>query len=147
MFSVFTGKGRTSHLSVETAGEGGELQVDGVGVAAMVPAGASTDEKTFVITEPDAAYTSKRTLSFPSTAAAETQNAASASTYAMGLRALLEDTPSVFRPKKPNKLIGDNSASVQICNGNQSLKPLSRFMARRINVIREHIAQRVTAGE
>ena len=87
------------------------------------------------------AYTSKRTLSFPSTAAAETQNAANASTYAMGLRALLEDAPSVFRPKKPNKLVGDNSASVQICNGNQSLKPLSRFMARRINVIRQHIAQ------
>ena len=59
----------------------------------------------------------------------------------MGLRALLEDAPSVFRPKKPNKLVGDNSASVQICNGNQSLKPLSRFMARRINVIRQHIAQ------
>ena len=86
------------------------------------------------------AYSSKKTLSFPSTAAPETQNAANASTYAIGLRALLDDTPSVFRQTKPNKLVGDNRASVQICNGNQSLKPLSRFMARRINVIRQNIA-------
>ena len=87
------------------------------------------------------AFSSKKTLTFPSTAAAETQNAANTSTYAMGLRALLEDTPSVFRPTKPSKLVGDNSASVQICNGNQSLKPLSRFIARRINVLRQNIAQ------
>ena len=86
------------------------------------------------------AFTSKEALSFPSTAAAETQNAAAASTYAMGLRALLEDTPSIFRPNRPYKLVGDNSASVQICNGNQSLKPLSRFIARRINVLRQNIA-------
>ena len=52
------------------------------------------------------AFSSKKTLSFPSTAAAETQNAAAASTYAMGLRALLEDTPTIFRPGKPYKLVG-----------------------------------------
>ena len=86
------------------------------------------------------AFSSKKTLTFPSTAAAETQNAANVSTYAMGLRALLQDMPTMFRPTKPSRLVGDNSASVQICNGNQSLKPLSRFMARRINVLRQNIA-------
>ena len=89
------------------------------------------------------AYSSKKTLSFPSTAAAETQNAANASTYGSGLRALLEDTPSVFRPKEPSLLVGDNSPSVRVCNGTQSLKPLSRFMARRINVIRQNIASHI----
>ena len=48
-----------------------------------------------------AAFSSKKTLSFPSTAAAGTQNAASTSTCAMGLRALLEGSPSVFRPANP----------------------------------------------
>ena len=48
-----------------------------------------------------AAFSSKKTLSFPSTAAAGTQNAASTSTCAMGLRALLEGSPSVFRPTNP----------------------------------------------
>ena len=38
-------------------------------------------------------FTLKKALSFPSTAAAGTQNAAAASTYAMGLRALLGGAP------------------------------------------------------
>ena len=96
------------------------------------------------------ACSSKKSFSFPSTAAAKTQNAAAASTHAVGLRALSAVKYSRYAVDvQAQKLVADHSASVQSTNLQwkpefKAIVKIHRFIAliaRRITVLRQNITQ------